>query len=98
MAGNRVFTNEFKSDAVKLYRDSGKSMKEVATNLGVDRTTLRAWVRHFEAGGETALSRGLPAKIERAEIRELKRRLAEAEMERDILKKALAFFAKEKRP
>lgn len=49
-------------------------------------------------GGESALIHGPPETIERAEIRELKRKLAEAEMERDVLKKALAYFAKEKRP
>jgi transposase len=87
MTRPRVFTREFKSDAVKLYRESGKSMNAVATSLGVDRTTLRAWLRQFEAGGESALIHGPPEKIERAEIRELKRKLAEAEMERDVLKK-----------
>ena len=90
--GRRKFTREFKLSAVKLVNEQGYSPVEAAKSLGVDPNSVRAWVEKFsaEAGvaptGEGAL---------KAELRRLRKENARLLMERDILKKAAAFFAKE---
>ena len=89
----RRFTPEFKADAVRLVR-GGKTIAEVTQQFDLTETTLRDWVKR----ADTDTGRGAPGALttaERAELVELRRRLKRAEMERDILKKATAFFAKE---
>ena len=83
---------EFRREAVQLVRVSGRSVKEIASDLGVADQTLRNWVDRAEvdAGRAAGLSSD-----ERAELRELRRRVRTLEMERDVLKKAAAFFARE---
>ena len=93
----RQYTREFKLDALRLVKESGKSATQVAQDLGIDRSLLSAWRRDLERGDTQAFpGKGNPG-AELAEIRDLKRRLAIAEEERDILKKALGYFAKPKR-
>ena len=88
----RKYTREFKVSAVKLVNEQGYSVPEAARSLGVDPNCVRGWVEKFgsEAGmapaGEGAL---------KAELRRLRKENARLLMERDILKKAAAFFAKE---
>jgi len=88
----RKFTREFKVSAVKLVNEQGYSVAEAAKSLGVDATSVRGWVTKFsaEAGlnpsGEGALA---------AELRLLRKQNAQLLMEREILKKAAAFFARE---
>ena len=87
----RVFTEEFKADAVELVRESGKSASQVAKDLDLTETTLRGWVR--KAAGqkqETSLEEG--GLVELRRLRDENRVLR---MERDFLKKAAAFFAAE---
>jgi len=90
--GRRGFTREFKISAVKLVREQGYTAVQAAKSLGVDASSIRSWVEKFgnEAGqapsGEAAL---------RAEIQELRKQNQRLQMEREILKKAAAFFAKE---
>jgi len=90
----RKFTDEFKADAVRLVRHGGQSISEVARSLDLTETALRAWVKLAELdddkGPKTALNTA-----EREELGELRRRVKRLEMEREILKKAAAFFAKE---
>jgi len=89
----RKFTAKFKADAVHLVR-AGKTIAEVTAQFDLTETALREWVRRAEADA----GRGQPGALttaERAELVELRKRLKRAEMERDILKKATAFFAKE---
>ena len=90
----RTFTKQFKADAVKLVLVGGKTIGEVTKQFDLTETTLRDWVRLAEAdaggGPPTALTSS-----ERAELVDLRKRLKRAEMERDILKKATAFFARE---
>jgi len=90
----RAFTKEFKAGAVQLVRESGKSVPTVARDLDLTETALRSWVRQAEidAGGgpSGALTTG-----EREELGQLRRENRTLRMERDILKKATAFFAKE---
>lgn len=89
--GRRTFTREFKLSAVKLVNEQGYSPREAAKSLGVDPASVSAWVDTLsaEAGapaGEGAL---------KAELRRLRKENARLLMEREILKKAAAFFAKE---
>jgi transposase len=91
----RSYTSEYKVEAVKLVTEKGYSVAEAARSLGIGETLLRSWKLAFEAGGDQAFpGRGnLPA-IE-DELRRLKAENKRLQMERDILKKATAFFARE---
>ena len=90
----RSFTPEFKTEAVALVRASGKSIGRVAKDLGLTETALREWVRRAaegrSLGGNSAVSPG-----EREELERLRKEVRTLRMERDFLKKAAAFFAKE---
>ncbi|MDQ6733773.1 MAG: transposase [Nitrospirota bacterium] len=86
----RVFSTEFKQEAVELVRRNGRSANQVATELGVNQTTLSRWKREAEATSLTG--QGMPAAEELTQLRRENERLR---MERDILKKAAAFFARE---
>ena len=83
---------EFRREAVELVRVSGRSVKEIAKDLGVADQTLRNWVSTAAVDAGRAV--GLTSD-EKAELRELRRRVRTLEMERDVLKKAAAFFARE---
>lgn len=90
----RRFTPEFKADAVKLVQQSGQSIREIARELGVNYGTLARWVKQ----AETDAGRGQPGSLttaERDELQRLRRENERLRMEREILKKAAAFFAKE---
>jgi transposase len=83
---------EFRAEAVRLYRDSGKSLSAVSKDLGVSLESLRAWVNQAKIdGGERA---GLTTE-EREELRRLRKENRTLRMERDLLKKATAYFARE---
>jgi transposase len=83
---------EFRREAVELVRASDRSIKQIAGDLGVADQTLRNWVDRAEVDAGRAA--GLTSD-EKAELRELRRRVRTLEMERDVLKKAAAFFARE---
>ncbi len=88
----RKYTREFKISAVKLVQEQGYSPSEAAKNLGVDPATVRNWVAKFsEQEGLTPTGDGAMA----TELRRLRKENAQLRMEREILKKAAAFFAKE---
>ena len=88
----RKFTREFKMSAVKLVNEQGYSMAQAAKSLGIDPTCLRGWVRKFSA--EPGLAPGPDASL-RSENARLRKENARLLMEREILKKAAAFFARE---
>jgi transposase len=90
----RKFTAEFKADAARLVRTGGKTIAEVTAQFDLTETTLREWVKRAEADAGVGSPDALTT-AERAELIELRKRVKRAEMERDILKKATAFFAKE---
>jgi transposase len=88
----RTFSASFKAEAVKLVKEQGLSAGKAAKDLGISESMLRRWIAasEVEAGDKAGLT-----VAEKAEIRQLKRENATLRMERDILKKATAFFAKE---
>jgi transposase len=83
------FGEEFKQDTVRLVRTMGRTCADVARELGMNRETLRAWVREAETrDSDTGADR---AKAERDELARLRKRVAELEIEKKILRKAVAF-------
>ena len=99
---NKHYPPEFKADAVALYRSRpGATIAQIADDLGVNRETLRSWVRLDEqrrgAGPRAALPAGEAAGSVEQENAELRRRIRELEEERDILRKAARYFAGETR-
>ena len=88
----RKFSREFKLSAVQLVNQQGYSVPEAARSLGVDPNSVRGWIEKFGSEKETA-----PAGegAVQAELRPLRKENARLLMERDILKKAAAFFARE---
>ena len=91
----RTFTDEFKEQAARLILDEGKSMAAVARELDLVPTVLREWVERTRAdrtGGKTGLTTA-----EREELHRLRKENRILQEERDILKKAAAFFAKQHR-
>jgi transposase len=89
-----VFTKEFKEEAVKMVIEGGLSQPEVCRRLSLGNSTLSRWVRQARAGTLAASTR-TPVSEDQMELSRLKREIAELKMERDILKKASAYFAKE---
>lgn len=88
----RKFSKEFKSEAVKIVLDEGKSVSQVARDLDLTPSALNRWVQQERAdrtNGQTGLTTE-----EREELRRLRKENRVLRMERDILKKATAFFAK----
>lgn len=91
----RQFTKEFKLDSVQYALASDKTVSEVARDLGIKENNLRRWIKEYEQDPEHSFPGNGKIKEPEEENRQLRKRLADAEMERDILKKALAIFSKE---
>lgn len=90
----RTFTPEFKAEAVRLCRIGDRSIRQVAEDLDLTETALREWVHRadIDAGKGPA---GALTTEERSELARLRRENRQLQMERDILKRAAKFFAKE---
>ncbi|MCB2182145.1 MAG: transposase [Desulfobulbaceae bacterium] len=85
------YTKEFKEEAVKLVTEQGYSYAEAGRNLGVNSNLLSRWKREIEEdGGDYGNTASL-----QAELKHLRKENKQLKMEREILKKAAAFFAKE---
>ena len=90
----RSFTDEFKAGAVRLVLDEGKSIPQVARDLDLTESAFRGWVEQARADKGQGRPGALTT-VEREELARLRKQVRELQMERDILKKAAAFFAKE---
>ena len=94
----RAFSREFKLEAVKLIIEQGYSVAQAADSLGISATVLRTWKKKLQAEGESRLV-GIPGKGRLnqtdEQLHKLRQENKRLRMERDILKKATAFFAKE---
>jgi transposase-like protein len=91
---HRPYPPEFRAEAVRLARSSEKSIPALATDLGVSTEALRDWLRRADADE----GRGQPGELttdEREELRRLRREVRTLQQEREILRKAAAYFAKE---
>jgi transposase len=95
MKTRRQFSREFKVEAVKLVTERGVAVAQAARDLDVHETRLRAWMKELAADPQQAFPGKGVMKPEQAEIERLRKEVAKLKMERDILKKAAAFFAKE---
>jgi transposase len=93
--GRRRFTKEFKVEAVRLVRDRGVSIAQASRDLDVHENLLRKWVKAFDADPRQAFPGQGNMKPEQAEIERLRREVQKLKAERDILKKAAAYFAKD---
>jgi transposase len=89
MAKRNYYRQDFKEAAVRLVTEEGYTLAKAAKHIGVDRTTLRSWVKNLAPKSPVATSM---AELE-AEIRKLRKENDRLRMEREILKKATAFFA-----
>ncbi len=90
----RSFSKDFKLEAVKLIKEGGLSVARAAKDLGVYETSLRRWLKQYEVDQGKSPAGALTT-AEKEELRRLRREVRTLRMEREVLKKATAFFAKE---
>ena len=91
----RRYGREFKLEAVKLVRDRGVTVAQAARDLDLHENLLRKWVKDFAADPQHAFPGHGQMKPEQLEIERLRREVTKLKAERDILKKAAAYFARE---
>jgi transposase len=96
MVTRRQYTKEYKLDAISLVLDQGHTPSEVSRSLGINANMLRRWIREYQANDAGQAFRG-NGKLtsEQEEIRQLKAQIKQLKLEREILKEATVFFAKE---
>ena len=87
----RKFTEEFKTEAIKLVKEQGLSTGQVASDLGVGKSTLEKWVKNSKSANGSA---EILTETEKEELKRLRKETHTLRMERDLLKKATAFFSK----
>lgn len=88
----RKFSEEYKTDAVKMVLENGVSIRIVSKDLGIGRSTLEKWVRADRSNDKE----GIIPTSEREELRKLKAENHKLKLERELLKKAAVFFANER--
>jgi len=89
------YTKEFKQDAVNLVTEQGYSASEAGRRLGVGQSNISRWVREFRKDQQDGAEGEVSRKELEAEVKRLRKENQRLQMEREILKKAAAFFAKE---
>jgi transposase len=95
MSKRRKYDRAFKVEAVKLVTERGTPLAEAARNLGINENMLHRWKQQYLEDTAQAFPGKGRLKLQDEELRRLRRKLADVEQERDILKKALAIFSKE---
>ena len=93
----KSYSRDFKIEAVRLITDRGYSIAEASRNLGIEYSVLRRWKKQFENDSNYAFPGKGKLKPQDEEMRQLKRKLERVTQERDILKKALAYFAEDQK-
>jgi transposase len=91
----KQFSKQFKIDAIKLVTEQGYNVSEAARNLGIHHSSLRRWKKQFETSGNQAFPGKGRISPEKEELDRLRKEVKKLRMEREILKKAAAFFANE---
>ena len=98
MGGTRqTYTREFKIEAARLSYNSDKPVAEIAESLGVSQSSLNRWRREYRADPDQAFPGNGQRKERDAEVARLKKELKQAQMENEILKKAVAIFTRSQR-
>jgi transposase len=95
MRTRKKYTREFKEDAVSLVTEKGHKVAEAARNLGIDRRMLGRWIKEYQEDEGEAFRGNGKLTAEQEELRRLRAENKQLKLEREILKKATAFFAKE---
>ena len=93
MSERRTYTSEFRIEAVRLVTEEGYSTRQAAESLGVSQNTLRTWRRRLENEADNAFPGKGKVSSRDEQVRRLQEENRRLRMERDILKKATAFFA-----
>ncbi|BCH65891.1 transposase (plasmid) [Agrobacterium vitis] len=91
----RIFSREYKLEAVKLVRERGVTIAQAARDLDVHENVLRKWIREYRDDPSQSFPGKGQMKPEQLEIERLRREVAKLKAERDILKKAAAYFARD---
>jgi len=91
----RTFSREYKLEAVTLIQDRGVTVAQAARDLDIHENVLRKWVKEFRTDPQQAFPGHGQMKPEQLELERLRREVIKLKAERDILKKAAAYFAKE---
>jgi transposase len=91
----RTYTKEFKLEAVHLAESRNEKIRDIAKNLGISPNILNRWIREFHSDTQYSFPGHGKMKEPDEELRQLRKELADTKMERDILKKALAFFSRQ---
>jgi transposase len=91
----KYYSKQFKIDAVKLVTEQGYKVSEAARNLGIHHTSLRHWKKQFETDGNQSFPGKGYISPEKEELHRLRKENKRLRMEREILKKATAFFVNE---
>jgi len=91
----KYYSKQFKIDAVKLVTEQGYNVSEAARNLGIHHTSLRQWKKQLETDGNQSFPGKGNMNPEKEELYRLRKEVKRLRMEREILKKAAAFFANE---
>ena len=95
MMTRKQYTKEFKLDAVRLVTEQGYTRAEAARNLGLNANMLGRWVQELQADEAEAFRGNGKLTAEQQELRRLREENRRLKLEREVLKKAAAFFAKE---
>jgi transposase len=93
----KTYSAEFKMEAVRLITEKGYSIAEASRNLGIEYSVLRRWKKQFTDDPENAFPGKGKLKADDERLRQLQRELQRVKEERDILKKALAYFAEDQK-
>jgi transposase len=89
----KKYAKEFKLEAVKLVTEQGLSQVQAAKNLGLDQSLIGRWVRSFKASGQESFPGSGKLLPQDEKVKSLEKELRRVTQERDILKKAIAYFA-----